>query len=86
MSKERKPAIIRKPVLDEDAVLRFVAAASPAEKQPAVKTDKGESSNGVVPLTISLKSDMYAALAKEAARKSRTVEEQVRKILSKHLS
>ena len=85
MSKERKPAIIKKPVFDEDAVLRFVAAATPAEKPLAAKMGKGESGHGDVPLTITLKSDLYAALAKEAARKSRTVEEQVRKILAKHL-
>ncbi len=81
MSKERKPAIIRKPVFDEDAVLRFVAAASMAEPKSA----KGENNDGIVQLTISLKSDIHAALTKEAARKSRSVEEQVRKILTKHL-
>jgi hypothetical protein len=76
MSKERKPAVIGKPVIDEEAVLRFVAAAPSAELVSA---------GTAVQLTISLKREVYVALEREAARKSRTVEEQVRKVLTKHV-
>ncbi len=85
MSKERKPAVIRKPVIDEEALLRFVAAASSAEGVSTGKTATVEGDGTTVQLTITLKRDMYTALEREANRKSRTVEEQARKILTKHV-
>ncbi len=84
MSKERKPAVIRKPVVDEEAVLRFVAAVPAPEGAAPGKPASGEE-EGTVQLTVSLKREVYGALEREARRKSRTVSEQARKILTKHL-
>jgi hypothetical protein len=77
MSKERKRAAISKPLIDEEAVLRFAeAAARPVETATAADH---------VTVTFSLKKEHYAVLERESARKGRTVEEQLRKLLAKHL-
>ena len=64
-------------MIDEELVLGFArAAATPAA--PEMSADH-------VAVNVTLKKELYAALEREAARKGRTVEEQIRKYLVKCL-
>lgn len=91
MTRERKQAVIRKPVIDEETALRFAAAkidvppsAQPTdpltvETKPAASDDKG-----TVEVTVSLTKGTYARITREAAKKKRSVEELLQRHLTKH--
>jgi hypothetical protein len=90
MSKERKRPTIVKPAIDYATVLQFAAAG---ESPSVIPGDDGQQPSqgpvatvhkGQVALTVELKEELHAALQREAARKGRTVEDWVRKILAKH--
>ena len=97
MKKQRKSATILKPVIDEESVLLFASEGSklaaelstdrapkaePA--QPAIKKGSHisvEKDSRQISLVIS--KNLYDRIAKEAARKNRTVEEHLKKHLTK---
>ena len=97
MKKQRISATILKPVIDEKMALQFAsetpvpAPESSADKlaaalteQPVTKKasrDEVDKDTRQISLTISRK--LYNRIAKEAARKNRTVEEHLKKHLSK---
>ena len=94
-TKSRPP--VRKPVFDEQAVLRFAAG----EPSPAGTTERGAGADrasdradrkggkGDVPeresLTLTLKTEVLARLRAEAGRKEKTVDQIVEKLVTKHL-
>ncbi|TWJ16866.1 ribbon-helix-helix protein, CopG family [Geobacter argillaceus] len=80
MTKERKKPTVTKPVIDEEAVLRFAEGGAAGQGNGDARQDKGE----LIPITVPVKRELYAALEREAARKKRTVEEFVRRLLAKH--
>ena len=98
MSKERKSPTILKPMIDEEAALRFASTGSaPASgpamdkssaappRQPASKKPYSEDiGKDMRQISITLKKDLYERIAKDAARKDRTVEEHLKKHLTKH--
>jgi len=81
MTKTRKSPTILKPEIDEEAALRFASAgsvsgaSSRSPKKPSPKERR---------ISISLKRELYEKIARQAALKSRTVEEHVRRHLVKH--
>jgi hypothetical protein len=80
MTKERKKTTVAKPLFDEEAALRFAAGAT------ANAAQDGEIAGGLISVTITLKRDVYVSLEREAAKKERTVEEHLRKFLTKHFA
>ena len=76
MSKERKQAAIRKPVIDEEAVLRFVAAGA-GQSQSEMVDDEN------VTLTVTIRREVFRAIEREASKKGRSLEETARKALTK---
>jgi hypothetical protein len=97
MKKERKSSTILKPEIDEEAALRFASAVSKltsghaADLFPSVKAGpkkvKKNSSNdiekGMRQISLTIKNGLYDKIAKEAARKNRTVEEHLKRHLTK---
>ena len=97
MKKERKSATILKPEIDEQAALRFASAGSEPVPAPSKEKLKKAASKERIPLkdspagipkdmrqiSLTIKKDLYDRIAKEAARKNRTVEEHLKKHLTK---
>jgi hypothetical protein len=97
MKKERKSATILKPEIDEEAALRFASAGSEPVPAPSKeKSNKAASKERIPPkglatdipkdmrqISLIIKKDLYDRIAKEAARKNRTVEEHLKKHLTK---
>jgi hypothetical protein len=87
-----------KPLIDEEAALAFALNGSAPEAkrtkdgsgprrsktstQP-VRPDEGIGKN-MVRISLAIKKSLYERIAKDAARKDRTVDEHLRKHLSKH--
>ena len=100
MSKERKSPTILKPMIDEETALRFASAgfapASGPAKDKSPKTPPKQTASkkrsyddigkDMRQILITLKKDLYERIAKDAARKDRTVEEHLKKHLTKHYS
>lgn len=91
MTRERKQAVIRKPVIDEEAALRFASAQSEAAPsvQPAdaaaVKTKSPPSDDKeTVEVAVILTKETHARIIREAAKKKRSVEEMLQRHLTKH--
>jgi hypothetical protein len=81
MSRKTKPSV-HKPVFDEESILRFAAMESRQggnELQPGAPDPERPS------LTLQLKPDVISLLKTEAARKGKTVDQIVAKLVSKHL-
>ena len=97
MKKQRKTPAIIKPVIDENVALQFASAesvpapkssadtsAAVASKRPAAKkipanaVEKDMRRN-----SFAISKTLYNKIAKEAARKNRTVEEHLKKHLTK---
>jgi len=79
-AKTRPP--MQKPVFDVEGILRFAALETPATG------NDGRSAGGDPDrsrLTIMLKPEIIARLKTEAARKDKTVEQIVEKLVTKHL-
>jgi hypothetical protein len=97
MKKERKSATILKPEIDEQAALRFASAGSEPVPAPSKEKPKKAASKVEIPLkdspagipkdmrqiSLTIKKDLYDRIAKEASRKNRTVEEHLKKHLTK---
>jgi hypothetical protein len=98
MTKSRKSSTIMKPVIDEDTALRFAAAGSQQasgaktdslpksalKKPPAVKTGSHENiGKGMQQISFTISKALYNIIAKDAARKDRTVEEHLKRHLIK---
>jgi hypothetical protein len=98
MKKQRKGPTIVKPVIDEEAAVRFASAGSgqapepstarlpkAASKQPAAakKVPHDDIEKNMRLISLTIDKDLYDRIAKEAAHKNRTVEEHLRKHLIK---
>jgi len=97
MKKQRKSATILKPVIDEEAVLLFASEGSgPASElstdrapkaepiQPEIKKGSRNSvEKNMRQISLVISKSLYDRIAKEAARKNRTVEEHLKKHLTK---
>jgi hypothetical protein len=97
MKKERKSSTILKPEIDEEAALRFASAVSkltsghstdmfPGVKAGSKKVKKNSSNDsekGMRQISLTIKKGLYDKIAKEAARKNRTVEEHLIRHLTK---
>jgi len=97
MKKQRKSATILKPVIDEEAVLQFVSKGSGLASEPS--TDRAPKAESIQPgikkrspnsvekdmrqISLVISKNLYDRIAKEAARKNRTVEEHLKKHLTK---
>jgi len=100
MTRERKQAAIRKPLIDEETALRFAtiqksefSAPTLAKKDSGEKAGKGRSNgsgdekvNASVQLTVNLSKETYSRIVHEAERKKRSVEELLQRHLTKHYS
>jgi hypothetical protein len=85
MTRDRKRPGIKKPVIDEEAILRFATAHTETAEPPAAsKEEKPANDDATVRLTISLSRETYGRIVKEAARKERSVEDLLQRHLSKH--
>jgi hypothetical protein len=97
MGKQRKGATILKPVIDEETALRFASAgpenfleasnnklSEAASKKPASpKRSRGGIEKSLRQISLTIDKDLYNKIAKEAARKNRTVEEHLEKHMIK---
>ena len=100
MSKERKIPTILKPMIDEETAIRFASAGfapasecamdkspdTPPKQTASKKRTYSDSGKDMRQISITLKRDLYERIAKDAARKDRTVEEHLKKHLTKHYS
>jgi hypothetical protein len=89
---------IRKPVFDDEAALRFAAGGEPIATGSTDSTSggvsagkgkgkkKAEGDEGSIPLTLNLTSDVIARLEAEAARKGKSMDQVVEKLVTKHLA
>ena len=98
MKKERKSPTILKPVIDEETARQFAIAGSEQTPEPSTATllktisrraatQKGSHDRvekGMRQISLTISKDLYDRIAKEAARKNRTVEEHLKKHLTKH--
>jgi hypothetical protein len=97
MTKVRKSATILKPTIDEKTALQFASAgsrpasgsatenlpASPPKQPPSKKPSSRAIAKNERQITLTLKNELYDKIAKDAARKNRTVEEHLVKHLIK---
>ena len=99
MSKERKSPTILKPMIDETTALQFATAGTAPDtgtrgdsesfkKKPfgqtsAKKSSPGKPGKSLRQISLTLSQDIYSRIAKDAARKERTVEEHLIKHLTK---
>jgi hypothetical protein len=97
MKKERKISTILKPEIDEETALQFASAVSvpaskhssskpsiAASKPPRLKPDSNDNlEKGMRQISLTIKKGLYDKIAKEAARKNRTVEEHLKRHLTK---
>jgi hypothetical protein len=84
---------VRKPVFDDEAALRFAAGDASTDSTPGGMSagkgkgkKKGEGDEGRVSLTLNLTSDVIARLEAEAARKGKSLDQVVEKLVTKHLA
>ncbi len=98
MKKERTSPTIIKPVIDEETALQFAMAGSDQTPEPPTatlpKTVSRQAASKKVPndsvekgmrqISLKISKGLYDRIAKEAARKDRTVEEHLTKRLTKH--
>jgi hypothetical protein len=97
MTKVRKSPIILKPTIDEKMALQFASAVPPpasvsaahnlpatAPKQPSAKElSSSDVGKNVRQISLTLKGNLYDKIARDAARKNRTIEEHLIKHLTK---
>lgn len=97
MKKERKSAPILKPEIDEESAIRFASAAleaapAPPKEKPhkaalkdriPAKGSPADTGKDTRQILLTIKKSLYDRIAKEAAHKDRTVEEHLRKHLTK---
>ena len=97
MSKERTIPTILKPTFDEEAALQFASTESAPGPVPATDKSINVLLKQIAPkkrasdavgkdmkqISIVIKKNLYDRIAKEAARKDRTIEEHLQKHLAK---
>jgi hypothetical protein len=97
MTKVRKSPTILKPIIDEKMALQFAASVSPpasrsgidappaasARQRSANDASSGPAGKNSRQILLTLKKDLYDRIAKDAARKDRTVEEHLIRHLTK---
>jgi hypothetical protein len=95
MAKSKTHPTIQKPVFDPGAALRFAAEGGGAEDRVAVEEKKAKSAKALVGvkspppgysvLTMQIREELLAKARVEAARKGRTLEEYIEKLITKHV-
>ena len=97
MTRAKTKPPVRKPVFDEECVLRFAAAEShqagdpvhaagaDPDESPVARKSAKEPDPGRESLTLMLKPEVMSRLKAEAGRKEKTVEQIVEKLVTKHL-
>ena len=97
MTRPKSNPPVRKPVFDDEVALRFAAEGAPTATGPTGSTKggvpagkgkgkkKGEGDEGRVPLALNITSDVIARLEAEAARKGKSMDQVVEKLVTKHL-
>jgi hypothetical protein len=95
MAKTKTHPTIQKPVFDPEAALRFAEEGGGAAGTTAVKEKKEKGAAtpvvakaphpGYSVLTMQIREELLAKARVEAARKGRTLEEYVEKLISKHV-
>lgn len=91
MTKSKTHPAIVKPVFDPEAALRFASEGEPAaptetsgqEKTPQKKADR--SRTGYTEITVLIKDELLPRARAEAARKGRTLDELIEKLITKHV-
>jgi hypothetical protein len=97
MKKQRTSPTILKPLIDEETALRFATAGSEpssvhltnaarktaSKHSPAPRSTQANLQKDMRQISLAISKDLYNKIAKEAARKSRTVEEHLKKHLAK---
>ncbi len=91
MAKSKTHPNILKPVFDPEAALRFAAEGEPAgkpepsgqEKNPQEKG--GKSRAGYTEVTVLIRDELLPRARAEAARKGRTLDELIEKLITKHV-
>lgn len=94
MAKTKTNPSIAKPVFDADAALRFAAEGGSTVKEEPVKERKAKASTasvsaaaaaaGYAGITLQIREELLVKARAEAARKGRTLEEYIEKLISKH--
>jgi hypothetical protein len=95
MAKSKTHPTIQKPVFDPEAALRFAEEGGGATDTAALKEKKTKGAAapvvakaphpGYSVLTMQIREELLAKARVEAARKGRTLEEYVEKLISKHV-
>ncbi len=97
MKRKMISAPILKPEIDEETALRFASAGlapasesstdrlinEPSEKPAPPKRSSDNLEKGMRQISLTIKKSLYDRIAKEAARKNRTVEEHLKRHLTK---
>jgi hypothetical protein len=87
MKKQTKVPTILKPLIDEDAALRFAFGGADKLPEAAPKQTQSkayaETTTGMRSVSLAISKDLYNKIAKEASKKNRTVEEHLIKHLAK---
>jgi hypothetical protein len=98
MRKEKTIPSISKPMIDEDKVLEFASIGSSQTPKSRIEQSPDKSSvqatlkghaeetigKGLRRISIIIKKSLYERIAKDAARKDRTVEEHLKRHLAKY--
>lgn len=98
MRKERKSPSILKPMIDEETALEFASTESAPESGPVISKSADSPPTQTVSkdlsyddigkdmrrISIIIKKSLYERIAKDAARKDRTVDEHLKRHLAKH--
>ena len=98
MRRERKIPSILKPTIDEEIALEFASTGSipasgsaidksadaPLKQNAPTKKSDNDVGKDMMRISIIIKKSLYERIAKDAARKARTVDEHLKKHLAKH--
>jgi hypothetical protein len=91
MAKSKTHPAILKPVFDPEAALRFAAEGEPAAKPEASGQERnprekaGKSRAGYTEVTVLIREELLPRARAEAARKGRTLDELIEKLITKHV-
>lgn len=83
MTRAKTKPTMHKPVFDAEGILSFAAQGVHTNGH---EPDPAASDHDRLSITLALKSDVIARLKAEAARKEKTLEQIVEKLVSKHLN
>jgi hypothetical protein len=95
MAKSKTQPSIEKPVFDPEAALRFAAEGAPPGKQVVPELDRTASRapsrsatkarSGYTEVPVLIRDELLPRARAEAARKGKTLDELIEKLISKHL-